>query len=83
MPLPTSAEDHQTHNARALEAAGVAVHLAQADLTSEDLWDAILGLTENVDQLVDMATKARRRARPRAAREIATRMAELLPARAT
>ncbi len=79
VPLPTSAEDHQAHNARALEAAGAALHLPQGDLTPERLWDTILGLTENVDRLVDMAACARRRARPHAAREIAARMAELLP----
>ena len=29
VPLPTAAADHQTHNARALAAAGAAVHLPQ------------------------------------------------------
>ncbi len=81
VPLPTSAEDHQSHNARVLEKAGVAIHLPEKDLTPERLWDAVLGLTENVDRLAEMAAKARGRARPHAAREIATRMAELLPPR--
>lgn len=79
IPLPTSAEDHQSYNARVLEQAGVSVHLPQDGLTPERLWEAVLGLVENIDRLVEMSTKARRRFRPRAAREIATRIAQLLP----
>src|SRR5207247_7319288 len=33
VPLPTSAANHQTHNANALPAAGAALHLAEHDLT--------------------------------------------------
>ena len=42
VPLPTAAADHQTHNARALEAAGAAVCLPQAALTPELLWTELV-----------------------------------------
>ena len=34
IPLPTAAADHQTRNAKAMEAAGAAIHLTQAGLDS-------------------------------------------------
>jgi hypothetical protein len=37
VPLPTAAADHQTANARALAAAGAAVHVPQSELTPERL----------------------------------------------
>jgi UDP-N-acetylglucosamine--N-acetylmuramyl-(pentapeptide) pyrophosphoryl-undecaprenol N-acetylglucosamine transferase len=46
IPLPTAADDHQTRNARAFEAAGAAVVLPQADASATrlaDLIDEILG----------------------------------------
>ena len=83
IPLPTSAEDHQTHNARVLADAGASLHLPQKGLAPEHLWDQILGLTENADLLAEMSGCARRRARPQAARKIAARIARLLPERAS
>src|SRR3954449_9545548 len=41
VPLPTAAADHQSVNARPLEAAGAAINLPQAALTTEKL-DAVL-----------------------------------------
>ena len=46
IPLPTAADDHQTRNARAFEAAGAAIVLPQADASATrlaDLIDEILG----------------------------------------
>ncbi|MGI9625349.1 MAG: UDP-N-acetylglucosamine--N-acetylmuramyl-(pentapeptide) pyrophosphoryl-undecaprenol N-acetylglucosamine transferase [Longimicrobiales bacterium] len=79
IPLPTSAEDHQTTNAQALEGAGVAVHLAERDLIGATLWSEVDGLLGQGDRLGEMSQKALARARPDAARDIARSISELLP----
>jgi UDP-N-acetylglucosamine--N-acetylmuramyl-(pentapeptide) pyrophosphoryl-undecaprenol N-acetylglucosamine transferase len=77
VPLPTAAADHQTANARALEQAGAAVHVPQAELSVERL-DALVGdLLSSTDKLGRLAAAARRRARPGAAELIATRILSL------
>ena len=40
VPLPTAAADHQSANARALAAAGAAIHVSQRELTIDrlDTW---------------------------------------------
>ena len=83
VPLPTAAADHQTVNARALEAAGAALHLPEADpagrpLTGAELWREVGALLADSDRLAAMARSARTRARPDAARTIAAAVAELL-----
>ena len=78
IPLPTAAADHQTENARALEAAGAAIHLPQATLTAEQLATTVAGLLASPRQMVDLADNASRRARPRAAADIADRIIALL-----
>ena len=83
VPLPTAAEDHQTRNALALEAAGAAVHLPENDpaegrLTGRRLWARVARLlAPDSDALARMSEAARRRARPEAAREIAAAVARL------
>lgn len=79
VPLPTAAADHQTRNARALEAAGAALHLPQAGLGGADLWRAVAALVRDSKRLAAMAEAARRRGRPHAALEIARELAALLP----
>ena len=91
VPLPTAAGDHQSANARALEAAGAAVHLPErddsgADLTGERLWSEVRRLLDTPGLLPAMSEAARDRARPDAAREVAAAIAALLrpvPAGAT
>ena len=46
IPLPTATDDHQRHNARALENAGAAELMEQGDLTGERLADRIITLAE-------------------------------------
>ncbi|MGH8995776.1 MAG: UDP-N-acetylglucosamine--N-acetylmuramyl-(pentapeptide) pyrophosphoryl-undecaprenol N-acetylglucosamine transferase, partial [Acidimicrobiales bacterium] len=46
VPLPGAPGDHQTHNALALQGAGAAVMLADADCTGEALDRILTGLTE-------------------------------------
>ncbi|HEX7119108.1 MAG TPA: undecaprenyldiphospho-muramoylpentapeptide beta-N-acetylglucosaminyltransferase [Longimicrobiales bacterium] len=78
VPLPTAAADHQTHNARALAEAGAAVCVAEAELSPERLWRELRRIAEEGEVREAMAARARERARPDAAREIAERMLSLV-----
>jgi UDP-N-acetylglucosamine--N-acetylmuramyl-(pentapeptide) pyrophosphoryl-undecaprenol N-acetylglucosamine transferase len=78
VPLPTAAADHQTHNARALEAAGAAIHLPQSELTVARLDSAVRGLLTDPAAMARLAAGAARRARPDAAETIARRILTLL-----
>jgi UDP-N-acetylglucosamine--N-acetylmuramyl-(pentapeptide) pyrophosphoryl-undecaprenol N-acetylglucosamine transferase len=80
VPLPTAAADHQTHNARALAEAGAGVFLAEAELTDERLWREIVSLAGDDARRQQMSARARERARPNAAREIAQKLLTLLEA---
>jgi UDP-N-acetylglucosamine--N-acetylmuramyl-(pentapeptide) pyrophosphoryl-undecaprenol N-acetylglucosamine transferase len=79
VPLPTAAADHQTLNARALEAAGAAIHLPQSRLTVDELAKTVTGVLASPARMKELAAKASLRARPNAAREIAERIHRLLP----
>lgn len=79
VPLPTSAAGHQEHNARALEAAGAAQHLPEAELTGAALLARITALMADPDQRKAMARAASERAVPDAASKIASAMDVLLP----
>src|SRR5258708_39187151 len=78
IPLPTAAADHQTENARALEADGAAIHLPQTALTVETLAATVAGVLASPDRMAALAAKASARARPRAAYDIADRILALL-----
>jgi UDP-N-acetylglucosamine--N-acetylmuramyl-(pentapeptide) pyrophosphoryl-undecaprenol N-acetylglucosamine transferase len=78
VPLPTAAADHQTANARALEAAGAAIHLPQANLSADRLARTIGSLLASPKQMNDLAANAARRARPHAAGVITERILALL-----
>ncbi len=78
IPLPTAAADHQTSNARALEGAGAAVHIRQADLTPERLEREVMDLLGNETRLAAMARGALTRSRPDAAATIARRILTLV-----
>lgn len=78
VPLPTAAADHQTHNARALEAAGAARLLEESSLTAARLWDGLCALCTDEDARLGMAQAARARARPDAARAIARELLTLV-----
>jgi UDP-N-acetylglucosamine--N-acetylmuramyl-(pentapeptide) pyrophosphoryl-undecaprenol N-acetylglucosamine transferase len=77
IPLPTAAADHQTRNARALEAAGAAIHLPQSALTSAELAKTVNGVLSSPTRMQDLAAKSALRARPFAARDIAQRILDL------
>lgn len=71
VPFPYAVDDHQTHNARALEAVGAAVLLPQDQLTGAGLAALLDDLLNNPQQLASMADQARELSRPDAAREVA------------
>ena len=74
VPLPTAAADHQTVNARALAAAGAAIHIPQAELSVERLDATVRELLAEPNRLEQLARGAALRARPNAAAEIAERI---------
>jgi UDP-N-acetylglucosamine--N-acetylmuramyl-(pentapeptide) pyrophosphoryl-undecaprenol N-acetylglucosamine transferase len=78
VPLPTAAADHQTANARALAAAGAAVHVPQSELTPERLDGVVREVVLNAERRNLLATAARGRGRPDAANHIAGRILALL-----
>ena len=74
VPLPTAAADHQSANARALEAAGAAVNVPQAELTVDRLDAEVRTLVEHPDAMQRLAAAATARARPDAAETIARKI---------
>ena len=78
IPLPTAAADHQTHNARALSEAGAGLLLLEKDLTPERLRAELVKLAGDRELRARMSEAARNRARPQAARDIATKLLTLL-----
>jgi UDP-N-acetylglucosamine--N-acetylmuramyl-(pentapeptide) pyrophosphoryl-undecaprenol N-acetylglucosamine transferase len=79
VPLPTAAEDHQTHNARALAEAGAAVLLPQSELSAETLAHRLRSLLSDPATLERMRHAASERARPEARARIAADIASWLP----
>lgn len=77
VPLPTAAADHQTANARALEAAGAAEMIGQSALDVESLDRSVRALLDDPKLIEQRSTAVLRRARPHAAEEIARRILEL------
>jgi UDP-N-acetylglucosamine--N-acetylmuramyl-(pentapeptide) pyrophosphoryl-undecaprenol N-acetylglucosamine transferase len=71
VPLPGAADDHQSANARALEAVGAARRLDPRTLSAKDLGDALRSLLADPDRLVAMGRAAAGLARPLAASDIA------------
>jgi UDP-N-acetylglucosamine--N-acetylmuramyl-(pentapeptide) pyrophosphoryl-undecaprenol N-acetylglucosamine transferase len=78
VPLPTAAADHQTHNARALAAAGAAINLPQAELTVDRLDREVRSLLSDASAMTRLALGASERARPDAAESIARRILSLI-----
>jgi UDP-N-acetylglucosamine--N-acetylmuramyl-(pentapeptide) pyrophosphoryl-undecaprenol N-acetylglucosamine transferase len=78
VPLPTAAADHQTANARALAAAGAAVHVPQATLTPDTLDRVVREVVMDPGARATLAAGALARARPDAAETIARRILTLI-----
>jgi UDP-N-acetylglucosamine--N-acetylmuramyl-(pentapeptide) pyrophosphoryl-undecaprenol N-acetylglucosamine transferase len=77
IPFPRAADDHQKVNAQALEQAGAAVLLEEANLTGESLAQTVTSLMSDPQRLHAMGLAARNLAHPHAARDIARMAAEL------
>ena len=78
VPLPSAAADHQTSNARALEAAGAALHIAERDLSPHVLASRVRELLSDRQRLESLAACARARGSPNAAREVMSKILTLL-----
>lgn len=74
VPLPTAADDHQSQNARTLQAAGAAIHLPQNELSVERLDTTIRSLLHDPATMARLSAGAASRARPDAAETIARRI---------
>ncbi|HEU5260905.1 MAG TPA: undecaprenyldiphospho-muramoylpentapeptide beta-N-acetylglucosaminyltransferase [Gemmatimonadales bacterium] len=77
VPLPSAAADHQTHNARALAAAGAALHLPERELSAHGLAALVTELLADRRRLESLAVGARARGNPIAAREIVSKILTL------
>ena len=82
VPLPTAAADHQSVNARTLEAAGAAINLPQSALNVDTLSAAVNGLLSDPAAMSRLKSGAAARARPDAAETIARRILALMGRRA-
>lgn len=78
IPLPTAADDHQSHNAAVFAAVGAALVFGQTELTSEVLQDKVLSLLHSAAQLEQMGQKARAIAVSDSAERLATLVRQLL-----
>jgi UDP-N-acetylglucosamine--N-acetylmuramyl-(pentapeptide) pyrophosphoryl-undecaprenol N-acetylglucosamine transferase len=77
IPFPFAADDHQTQNARELEAAGAARVLVQKDTTPQLLADAMTALLSDPPALEKMGAASRSLGKPNAHAEIADALEEL------
>lgn len=71
VPYPSAIDDHQTANARAIEAADGAIVLPQADLTPAHLAGVLRDLLDDTDRLSAMTAAARAYGRPDAVEDLA------------
>ena len=67
IPLPTAADDHQRKNAEALQNAGAAIMILQANLTGESLAKEIEGLINSPEKITEMERNAKSLAKADAA----------------
>ncbi len=71
VPLPTATDQHQLHNAEAMQKAGAALLLTDAELTGARLVQEVTRLAQEPGRLEKMGAAAREFARPGAARRAA------------
>jgi UDP-N-acetylglucosamine--N-acetylmuramyl-(pentapeptide) pyrophosphoryl-undecaprenol N-acetylglucosamine transferase len=71
VPFARAADDHQRHNAQALQAAGAARMVEEKDLSGPALATAVGEALASPERLVSMGAAARRLARPDAAARVA------------
>jgi UDP-N-acetylglucosamine--N-acetylmuramyl-(pentapeptide) pyrophosphoryl-undecaprenol N-acetylglucosamine transferase len=83
VPFPHATDDHQTHNAASLVAAGAAVMIAEREIDSKRLVTEITGLLRDRDKLADMRIKMLAAAKPHAAADIHLALVDLSRAQAS
>lgn len=71
VPLPTAADNHQWHNARAFEETGAAQLLQQSDATPEKVSTLLRELVEDTDERDEMRSALAKWHEPKAAEKIA------------
>jgi UDP-N-acetylglucosamine--N-acetylmuramyl-(pentapeptide) pyrophosphoryl-undecaprenol N-acetylglucosamine transferase len=71
VPFPGATDDHQTANAKALEATGACIHIAQSQSLADDLETTLRDLTKSHARLRAMAQASLTVGRPQAASAIA------------
>ncbi|HEY5942363.1 MAG TPA: UDP-N-acetylglucosamine--N-acetylmuramyl-(pentapeptide) pyrophosphoryl-undecaprenol N-acetylglucosamine transferase [Solirubrobacterales bacterium] len=76
VPYPFATADHQTANAEWMRGGGAATVIADAELDPEKLQAEVAGVLEDQARLEQMASAARRLAKPDAARRIADQVLE-------
>jgi UDP-N-acetylglucosamine--N-acetylmuramyl-(pentapeptide) pyrophosphoryl-undecaprenol N-acetylglucosamine transferase len=77
VPYPHAADDHQTANARAFEAAGACIVIPHAAFTAATLAGHLTALVETPQRLADMAAAAHAAGRPDAAARLADLVGEM------
>ena len=77
IPFPRAADDHQKVNAQALENAGAAVLLEEANLTGQRLAETVANLFADRKHLEQMGQAAKKLSHPNAARDIAKMAVDL------
>lgn len=78
IPYPFASDDHQTVNARSLQAAGAAVMIKQEGLTGAVLAGEIRRLYADAQALKSMRERSKALGKPRAAQEIAENFSRLI-----
>ncbi len=78
VPYPYAADDHQRHNAMALQRQGAAQVILDADLTGARLYEVLEPLLWKPELLRQQAAQSRRLGRPQAADAIVTACLQLL-----
>jgi UDP-N-acetylglucosamine--N-acetylmuramyl-(pentapeptide) pyrophosphoryl-undecaprenol N-acetylglucosamine transferase len=78
IPLPTAADDHQSHNARVLADAGASLLLPQSELTPARLAETVKRLLSEDGTRGAMANRAQARGKPEAAAEIVSNLLTLV-----
>jgi UDP-N-acetylglucosamine--N-acetylmuramyl-(pentapeptide) pyrophosphoryl-undecaprenol N-acetylglucosamine transferase len=81
IPFAAAAGGHQAENARAMTRARAAVVIAEKDLTAESVAGTVVELLKDRARLVEMGQKAKKLARPDAARDLAKLLFEAETAR--
>ena len=78
VPYPYAANDHQHHNAMAMQRQGAAQVIIDAELTGARLYEALEALLSKPELLVEQAAHSRALGRPQAADAIVTTCLQLL-----